>query len=70
MSMIEITGLNLSFGTGAALNAVLHDVDLSVAEGEAFGLVGSPVRARPPCCVAWPDSTSTGPDNCKSPAGR
>ncbi|ALI06529.1 MULTISPECIES: ABC transporter ATP-binding protein [Pseudomonas] len=40
MSMIEIAGLNLSFGTGAALNAVLHDVDLSVGEGEAFGLVG------------------------------
>ena len=40
MSMIEIAGLNLCFGTGAALNAVLHDVDLSVAEGEAFGLVG------------------------------
>lgn len=33
MSMIEIAGLNLNFGTGAALNAVLHDVDLSVAEG-------------------------------------
>lgn len=40
MSMIEITGLNLSFGSGAGLNAVLHDVDLRVAEGQAFGLVG------------------------------
>ena len=40
MSMIEIANLSLCFGTGAALNAVLHDVDLSVAEGEAFGLVG------------------------------
>lgn len=66
MSMIEIAGLNLSFGSGAALNAVLHDVDLSVAEGEAFGLVGSPVRARPPCCAAWPGSTSIGTDNCGS----
>jgi len=40
MSMIHAHALNLSFGTGAGANQVLHDVNLSVADGEAFGLVG------------------------------
>ncbi|MFV3406270.1 MULTISPECIES: ABC transporter ATP-binding protein [Pseudomonas] len=40
MSMIHVQGLNLSFGVGAGLNQVLHDVDLSVEDGESFGLVG------------------------------
>ncbi|HKS14155.1 MAG TPA: ABC transporter ATP-binding protein, partial [Pseudomonas sp.] len=40
MSMIQAQSLNLSFGVGAALNQVLHDVDLSVEDGESFGLVG------------------------------
>ena len=40
MSMIQAHALNLSFGVGPALNQVLHDVNLSVADGESFGLVG------------------------------
>ena len=40
MSMIQAQSLNLSFGVGAALNQVLHDVNLSVEDGESFGLVG------------------------------
>src|SRR4051812_3636914 len=40
MSMIQAHALNLSFGAGPALNQVLHDVSLSVADGESFGLVG------------------------------
>ncbi|MGE8049870.1 ABC transporter ATP-binding protein [Pseudomonas monteilii] len=40
MSMIQAHALNLSFGVGAALNQVLHNVDLSVEDGESFGLVG------------------------------
>ena len=40
MSMIQAHALNLSFGAGPALNQVLHDVNLSVADGESFGLVG------------------------------
>ena len=40
MPMIQAHALNLSFGTGASLNHVLHDVSLSVADGESFGLVG------------------------------
>jgi peptide/nickel transport system ATP-binding protein len=40
MSMIQAHALNLSFGVGAGLNQVLHDVDLSVEDGESFGLVG------------------------------
>lgn len=40
MAMIQAHQLNLSFGTGAGLNQVLHDVSLSVADGESFGLVG------------------------------
>lgn len=40
MPMIQAHALNLSFGTGAAINQVLHDVSLSVADGESFGLVG------------------------------
>ncbi|MFJ4457916.1 ABC transporter ATP-binding protein [Pseudomonas sp. NPDC089392] len=40
MSMIQAHALNLSFGVGAALNQVLHNVELSVEDGESFGLVG------------------------------
>ncbi|RMR01502.1 Dipeptide ABC transporter, ATP-binding protein [Pseudomonas savastanoi pv. glycinea] len=40
MAMIEVQSLNLSFGTGPTLNQVLHDVNLRVEEGQAFGLVG------------------------------
>jgi len=40
MSMIEVDSLNLSFGSGAALNQVLHQVNLRVAQGQSFGLVG------------------------------
>jgi len=40
MSMIQAQSLNLSFGAGASLNQVLHDVNLSVEDGESFGLVG------------------------------
>ncbi|MBK5511417.1 ABC transporter ATP-binding protein [Pseudomonas sp. TH15] len=40
MPMIQANALNLSFGAGPALNQVLHDVSLSVADGESFGLVG------------------------------
>ncbi|WDU65649.1 ABC transporter ATP-binding protein [Pseudomonas poae] len=40
MPMIQAHALNLSFGTGLAINQVLHDVSLSVADGESFGLVG------------------------------
>jgi peptide/nickel transport system ATP-binding protein len=38
--MIDIRNLELTFGTGAAENQVLRGVDLSVAQGEVFGLVG------------------------------
>lgn len=38
--MIEIEGLNVSFGHGAAEKPVLHDVSLRVETGERFGLVG------------------------------
>ena len=38
--MIDIRNLELTFGTGAAANQVLRGVDLSVAQGEVFGLVG------------------------------
>ena len=37
MSMIQAHALNLSFGVGAGLNQVPHDVDLCVAAGEPFG---------------------------------
>lgn len=40
MSMIQVRALNLSFGFGSSLNQVLHDVELSVQDGESFGLVG------------------------------
>ncbi|EKT4477081.1 ABC transporter ATP-binding protein [Pseudomonas putida] len=40
MSMIQAHALNLSFGVGTTLNQVLHNVDLSVEDGESFGLVG------------------------------
>ncbi|WP_455924851.1 ABC transporter ATP-binding protein [Pseudomonas putida] len=40
MSMIQAHALNLSFGSGPTLNQVLHDVSLSVADGQSFGLVG------------------------------
>ncbi len=39
-NMIHIQGLNLTFGHGSKTNQVLYDVDLSVRQGEIFGLVG------------------------------
>ncbi len=47
--MIEINHLNLAFGEGEKRNQVLDDVNISVKEGEIYGLVGSPVRAKPRC---------------------
>jgi len=38
--MIRISHLNLSFGEDEQRNQVLYDVNLSVREGEIFGLVG------------------------------
>ncbi|RMS41346.1 Dipeptide ABC transporter ATP-binding protein [Pseudomonas ficuserectae] len=40
MAMITVDSLNLSFGTGPALNQVLRDVNLQVEQGQSFGLVG------------------------------
>lgn len=38
--MIEIKKLNLAFGEGEKRNQVLDDVNISVGEGEIYGLVG------------------------------
>lgn len=38
--MIEIKHLNLAFGEGEKRNQVLDDVNISVKEGEIYGLVG------------------------------
>nr|WP_278435678.1 ABC transporter ATP-binding protein [Enterobacter mori] len=38
--MIEINHLNLAFGQGEKRNQVLDDVNISVKEGEIYGLVG------------------------------
>ncbi|WP_333901614.1 ABC transporter ATP-binding protein [Enterobacter wuhouensis] len=38
--MIDITHLNLAFGEGEKRNQVLDDVNISVREGEIYGLVG------------------------------
>jgi len=38
--MIRVSGLNLSFGEDEQRNQVLFEVNLSVREGEVFGLVG------------------------------
>lgn len=38
--MIEINHLNLAFGQGEKHNQVLDDVNISVKEGEIYGLVG------------------------------
>lgn len=38
--MIEVNNLNLSFGHGSAKNQVLYDVNLTVNDGDIFGLVG------------------------------
>lgn len=38
--MIRVSHLNLSFGEDEQRNQVLYDVNLSVREGEIFGLVG------------------------------
>jgi putative ABC transport system ATP-binding protein len=37
---IALTGVNLSLGRGAARVHILKDIDLSIARGEAIGLVG------------------------------
>ncbi len=39
-AMIEVRNLNLTFGEGSAQNQVLYDVNLTVNDGEIFGLVG------------------------------
>ncbi|WP_230383079.1 ABC transporter ATP-binding protein [Paracoccus shanxieyensis] len=38
--MIEVLGLHVTFGHGAKANHVVRGVDMTVAEGECFGLVG------------------------------
>ncbi|WP_113867550.1 ABC transporter ATP-binding protein [Brenneria salicis] len=38
--MIEVNNLNLSFGQGSTQNQVLYDVNLTVDDGDIFGLVG------------------------------
>ncbi|PLY38329.1 ABC transporter ATP-binding protein [Pectobacterium aquaticum] len=38
--MIEVNNLNLSFGQGSTANQVLYDVNLTVNDGDIFGLVG------------------------------
>ena len=40
MNMINIEGLNLSFGSGSNESKILHDVNIQVKAGESFGLVG------------------------------
>lgn len=56
--MIEIQHLNLTFGEGEKRNQVLDDVNISVRDGEIYGLVGSPVRANHgaemPCRAVYP----------------
>ncbi len=57
--MIEIQHLNLTFGEGEKRNQVLDDVNISVREGEIYGLVGG-VRfgqnhgAEMPCRAVYP----------------
>lgn len=40
MAIIEVNGLNLSFGHGVTTSKVLNDVSFEVAQGQSFGLVG------------------------------
>ncbi|MDR4307288.1 ABC transporter ATP-binding protein [Chelatococcus sambhunathii] len=40
MTAIELRGVNLALGSGAARVHILKDVDLDIARGEAVGLVG------------------------------
>lgn len=47
--MIEVNNLNLSFGHGSAKNQVLYDVNLTVNDGDIFGLVGNRAPAKPRC---------------------
>ena len=61
MAMIEVNSLNLSFGTGTALNQVLRDVNLQVEQGQSFGLVGESGSGKTLCCAVWPGSITTGP---------
>jgi len=39
-SAIALTGVNLSLGRGAARVHILKDIDLTIAQGEAIGMVG------------------------------
>jgi putative ABC transport system ATP-binding protein len=39
-SAIELTGINLSLGQGAARVHILKDIDLNIGSGEAIGLIG------------------------------
>ena len=39
--MIEIRKLNKTFGEEPDAHHVLHDIDLSIADGESFGIIGS-----------------------------
>src|ERR1700693_3276955 len=38
---IELAGVNLSLGQGAARVHILKDIDLNIGSGEAIGLVGA-----------------------------
>lgn len=39
-ALIEVAGLNVTFGKGAARVAAVRGIDLTVNQGESFGLVG------------------------------
>jgi peptide/nickel transport system ATP-binding protein len=38
--LLEVSGLEVSYGRGASARRILHGVDLRVASGEAVGLIG------------------------------
>ncbi|MGD9946668.1 MAG: ATP-binding cassette domain-containing protein, partial [Burkholderiaceae bacterium] len=39
-SLLQIEGLRLSVGRGAAARTLVHDIDLSIAGGERVAIVG------------------------------
>jgi ABC-2 type transport system ATP-binding protein len=47
---VSVTGLRKAYGE----KVVLDDVDLSIGEGEVFGLLGPNERARRPWCESCP----------------
>ena len=46
--LVEVKNLEVTYGSGRKAYKAIKNANFTIYKGETFGLVGSPVRARPP----------------------